>query len=204
MKRIIHIQHCESVHHTNGMIGSSTDWELSENGIKQAHNIGRKLKDEISEKYIIISSPLKRAHMTAKIVSDYVDAPIELDERLKERHLGVACGKSSEWAKKNKKPAQKEKDVDFIPWDESESVRDHYNRVEEFLRDVKNRKDSNIILVSHGGTKSVFHTALIGLPVEAMHQINIHSGAGSVSTYFLDESGFTRIRGIGDTYYKQD
>ena len=36
MKTIITIQHTQSVHHTNGMVGSWTDWELTEKGIEQA------------------------------------------------------------------------------------------------------------------------------------------------------------------------
>ena len=32
MKTFITIQHTQSVHHTNGMVGSWTDWELSELG----------------------------------------------------------------------------------------------------------------------------------------------------------------------------
>ena len=43
MKNIITIQHTQSIHHTNGMIGSWTDWDLSELGIQQAENIGRNL-----------------------------------------------------------------------------------------------------------------------------------------------------------------
>ena len=46
MKTIITIQHTQSVHHTNGMVGSWTDWELSELGVMQAKSIGQKLKDE--------------------------------------------------------------------------------------------------------------------------------------------------------------
>lgn len=30
MKTIITIQHTQAVHHTNGMVGSWTDWELTE------------------------------------------------------------------------------------------------------------------------------------------------------------------------------
>ena len=45
MKNIITIQHTQSVHHTNGMIGSWTDWDLSELGRQQADNIGRNLVD---------------------------------------------------------------------------------------------------------------------------------------------------------------
>ena len=34
MKQILTIQHCESIHHTNGMVGSWTDWALT--GYSQA------------------------------------------------------------------------------------------------------------------------------------------------------------------------
>ena len=44
MKTIITIQHTQSVHHTNGMVGSWTDWELSELGVRQAKRIGERLK----------------------------------------------------------------------------------------------------------------------------------------------------------------
>ena len=44
MKTIITIQHTQSVHHTNGMVGSWTDWELSELGVEQAKKIGEKSK----------------------------------------------------------------------------------------------------------------------------------------------------------------
>ena len=40
MKNIITIQHTQSIHHTNGMVGSWTDWELSELGVEQANKIG--------------------------------------------------------------------------------------------------------------------------------------------------------------------
>ena len=50
MKTIITIQHTQSVHHTNGMVGSWTDWELSELGVGQADRIGERLKAELSKK----------------------------------------------------------------------------------------------------------------------------------------------------------
>ena len=43
MKNSIIIQHTQSIHHTNGMIGSWTDWELTDLGKEQADNSGRKL-----------------------------------------------------------------------------------------------------------------------------------------------------------------
>lgn len=62
MKQIITVQHTQSVHYTNGMLGAWTDWDLTELGKKQAANIGRALKEELgAQKFILYSSDLKRA-----------------------------------------------------------------------------------------------------------------------------------------------
>lgn len=69
MKTVITIQHTQSIHHTNGMIGSWTDWDLSETGRKQAECIGKKLSKELEGKnFVMYSSDLKRAKQTAEIV----------------------------------------------------------------------------------------------------------------------------------------
>ena len=47
MKNIIAIQHTQSVHHTNGMVGSWTDLDLSDSGKIQADKIGAKLASEL-------------------------------------------------------------------------------------------------------------------------------------------------------------
>ena len=61
MRHIITVQHTQSVHHTNGMVGSWTDWDLTELGRSQADRIGKKLKDELAgKKVVMFSSDLKR------------------------------------------------------------------------------------------------------------------------------------------------
>ena len=45
MRSIICIQHTQSVHHTNGMVGSWTDWDITNLGIQQANRIGENLKN---------------------------------------------------------------------------------------------------------------------------------------------------------------
>ena len=54
MKQIITIQHTQSIHHTNGMVGSWTDWDLSELGIEQAERIGQKLAKQLSGHKIVM------------------------------------------------------------------------------------------------------------------------------------------------------
>ena len=69
MKTIITVQHTQSIHHTNGMVGSWTDWDLSELGIQQAKRIGEKLKVELEDRQLVMySSDLKRAKQTAENV----------------------------------------------------------------------------------------------------------------------------------------
>lgn len=73
MKNIITIQHTQSVHHTNGMIGSWTDWDLTELGKEQAERIGNNLANEIlDKKWVMYSSDLLRAKHTAVIVSKHL------------------------------------------------------------------------------------------------------------------------------------
>ena len=60
-------------HHTNGMVGSWTDWELSELGVEQAKKIGEKLKAELEGRnFVMYSSDLLRAKQTAEYVGTYL------------------------------------------------------------------------------------------------------------------------------------
>lgn len=52
MKQVITIQHTQSIHHTNGMVGSWTDWDLTDLGVEQAERIGQKLAKQLSGRKI--------------------------------------------------------------------------------------------------------------------------------------------------------
>ena len=98
MKNIITIQHTQSVHHTNDMVGSWTDWDLSDLGRAQADNIGRNLEELVGEaKFVLYSSDLKRAKQTAEAVGKYLGLTPILRTELRERNLGKCCGKSVQW-----------------------------------------------------------------------------------------------------------
>ena len=47
MKRIYTVQHTQSEHHANGMVGSWTDWNLTESGKQQTDRIAGRLKQEL-------------------------------------------------------------------------------------------------------------------------------------------------------------
>lgn len=86
MKNIITIQHTESIHHTNGMVGSWTDWNLSDKGKKEAENIALYLKEELKDKKCVIySSDLLRAKEIAEPIEKALGITPILRKELRER-----------------------------------------------------------------------------------------------------------------------
>ncbi|MDM0496980.1 histidine phosphatase family protein [Clostridium perfringens] len=203
MKSIITIQHTESIHHTNGMVGSWTDWDLSELGIKQANNIGRNLSKELgNKKYVMYSSDLLRAKHTAKIIGKYLGVEPILARELRERNLGRCVGKSVKWLKENIE--KEEKSIDDKMFSDAESRRDEWNRLLPFFNELMASEHENIIIVSHGDLLSVFNSMWLGMEVEMLNKSELFGLAGGVT--FMEEiaSGKRVIKRMSDTSYVND
>lgn len=195
MKNVITIQHPQSIQHTNGMIGSWTDWDLTQLGIEQAKRIGERLYQEIkNEQYIIYSSDLLRAKHTAEIIAGFLGIKPILTEALREFNFGVAVGKSKEWAQQNKrvKTFPKWETIDEKPFTGSESKREVWNRLFCFYKQIMENVENNFIIVSHSGTLSLFYAMWIGLDVEMLNKCNLLSKPGGVS-FMCEDSGRKRI-----------
>ncbi|MEW8995595.1 histidine phosphatase family protein [Clostridium sp.] len=201
MKKIITIQHTQSVHHTNGMIGSWTDWDLTNLGKEQANNIGIKLKEELSKNsvYVMYSSDLKRAKQTAEIVAKHLNLKPIINEALRERNLGSAVGKSVQWLRENQTAWEKTIDDRCIP--DVESRRETWNRLEPFYNDIMSSEDENIIIVSHGDTLSIFNAMWLGLKPEDLNNCDLFGLAGGVSYFIEDDNGKHIIKRLGDLSY---
>ena len=200
MKTIITIQHTQSVHHTNGMVGSWTDWDLSDTGKAQAENIGRKLSEEFKDrKFVMYSSDLKRAQQTAEIVGKHMGLEPILTKALRERNLGKCCGKSVQWLRENIEC--QEKTVDDRMFSDAESRRDEWNRLLPFFNEIMNSDDENIIIVSHGDLLSAFNSMWLGLDIESMNSAEIFGLAGGVSLMFENNEGKRIVKKISDMQY---
>ena len=200
MKTIITIQHTQSVHHTNGMVGSWTDWELSELGIRQAEKIGVKLKAELAGKeFVMYSSDLLRAKQTAENVGKHLGIDPILKKELRERNLGKCCGKSVQWLRENLE--MQEKTIDDRLFSDAESRRDEWNRLQPFFDEVMASDDENIIIVSHGDLLSVFNTMFLGLSIETINTSEMFGLAGGVSYMFENNERKRFIKRISDMSY---
>lgn len=188
MKTIITIQHTQSMHHTNGMVGSWTDWELSELGMQQANIIGEKLKAELlDKKFVMYSSDLLRAKQTAENIGKHLGISPILRIELRERNLGRCCGKSVQWLRENFE--MQEKTIDDRLFSDAESRRDEWNRLKPFFDEVMKSDNENIIIVSHGDLLSVFNTMFLGLNVESINTSEMFGLAGGVSYMFENNEG---------------
>ncbi|QES93963.1 histidine phosphatase family protein [Empedobacter brevis] len=199
-KNIITIQHPESIQHTNGMIGSWTDWELTEKGIRQAENITRNIRKEYPDiRYAIYSSPLKRTMQTAEILGKELHCTPKRSHALKERSLGKAIGKSVQWLKDNIE--NEEKTIYDKCFSDTESRFDVWNRLLPFYNEIMSNDEENIILVSHGDTLSIFNVMWLGLDPETLYYIDLSGVSGGVSFLYRKACGKKIIKRLSDTSY---
>ena len=184
------------------MVGSWTDWELSEVGVEQARRIGEKLKSELEDrKFVMYSSDLLRAKQTAENVGEYLGITPVLRNELRERNLGKCCGKSVQWLRENLE--QQEKTIDDRLFSDAESRRDEWNRLKPFFDEIMSNDEENIIIVSHGDLLSVFNTMFLNLGVESINNCEMFGLSGGVSYMFENNEGKRFIKRISDMSYIQ-
>ena len=189
-KTIITIQHTQSEHHTNGMIGAWGDWNLTEFGRKQATDIGYGLVKEIkSEEYVMYASDLKRAYQTAEQVAEVLNMTPIVDERLREVNAGEGNGKPVAWYRANEAPRSVDYDPDYKPFPDAESDRDLWNRLYPVYQEILSNSQDKIILVSHGTSLSFLQSMLWGDCFEDIRRRRYNGSGGSVSKFVIQDSG---------------
>ena len=147
MKSIFTVQHTQSEHHTNGMVGSWTDWNLTELGKQQAAQTGKKLLEMGVKIDEILYSPLSRARDTALIISEIIGIPAKEEPRLIEQNFGKYEGTARDGEEFKKSKAH------FADrYEGGESMLQLSQRIYNLLDDVKIRSDEKTyLLVAHNG-----------------------------------------------------
>ena len=197
MKSIYTVQHTQSEHHTNGMVGSWTDWSLTELGRQQAERIAEGLEQELGSKRVVLyTSDLKRARQTAECIATRLGVVPIVRTELRERNLGRCCGKSVQWMRENLEC--EERTVDDRLFSDAESRRDEWNRLKPFFDQVMAEEAEHIIIVSHGDLLSVFNAMFLGLEVESLNTCELFGLAGGVSRMVVRDDGKRIIRRISD------
>ena len=95
MIKLVLVRHGQSEWNLENKFTGWTDVELSENGVKEAKEAGRVLKEKGFSFDMAYTSELKRAQNTLKYILDEMgesDIPVKRSWRLNERHYGALQG----------------------------------------------------------------------------------------------------------------
>ena len=151
------------------------DLSLNEKGITQAKDVAQKLKEIKFDK--VFCSPLKRAKETCEIISD---DNIVFDDRIIERDFGELTGKTK-------------RDFDYAgfwnlsgkqDYNGAETIKDVEKRVFNFLDELKNDKDKNILVVAHSGIGRVMMSYFYGVPEDGDYlKFDISNGQAVLFDY---------------------
>ena len=196
-KTIITVQHTESQHHINGMIGACSDWELTENGKKQAYEIGKWLLYEDCDKcFNMYVSDLKRALQTAEEINKTLKITPQITNIIRAVNAGLGNGKSCEWYNINKNPKSNVYDPDYKPFEDAESDRDLWYRLYTFYQEIISNNVERLLIVSHGTALSFLHSMIMGYSFEDIANIRFIGCGGAVSKFIIESSGKVTINYI--------
>ncbi len=156
--KIYVVRHGETEDNVKGLVQGQNDSPLTLKGIKEAEKLKNLIKNKNID--IVISSPLKRAYETAKILVDN-SLNINIDSRIIERNWGL-CERA------------KVDEVDHVDcWNYYLNVNNNgieelwevIERVSEFVEDLKRRyKDENILVVTHSAISKCIYYCFNDIP----------------------------------------
>ncbi|WP_400242869.1 histidine phosphatase family protein [Niallia sp. JL1B1071] len=147
MTKICLIRHGETDWNVRGKIQGKTDIPLNDNGIMQAKQCRDYLND--SDWDVIVTSPLKRAKHTAKIINEALKLKVVEMNEFMERSFGEAEGKTRE-----------ERAILYPDhqYPNQESREDLITRIMNGLEKILSQfPEQKVLLVAHG---AVIHTLL--------------------------------------------
>lgn len=166
-------RHGETQENIDNIIQGQLPGSLTDNGVRQAVELGELLKDEHFD--AIISSDLSRCTDTAEYVRlHHPGVYFAFSEELRERGFGDYEGR-------------KGKDVDWGLYGESfytakpgggESVQDLANRVRRYINKLLSaRKDQKVLLITHGGPMMVVKSAIESVSLEEVYRSRVEACA---------------------------
>ncbi len=157
--KIYFATHATSKDNEAGIASGWKDVELSELGLKQAKELGRRFKDIKLD--LICCSDLQRAKDTVENAFKDKNIPTIIDKRLRELNYGDFNGKSSEevgWMK----PERIKK-----PFPNGESYKQAMTRIHNFYNELGQKYSGKIVLiVGHRATQFGLDTLINGKTLE--------------------------------------
>ena len=198
MTTLVLIRHGQSLWNAENKFTGWTDIGLSEKGIEEAEEAGKKLENVPFD--VVHTSALIRAQKTAEIIiknnKKSKKIPVYKDKRLNERHYGSLQGLNK------KETAEKygaeqvhiwRRSFDVPPPD-GESLKMNAERTipyfkENIIQDLK--KGKNVLVSAHGNSLRSIVMYIENISKEDVVKLEIETGVPR--TYVFEEDRFTRV-----------
>ncbi len=169
---------------------TKTGWQQMNNAIDKLNNID-----------IILSSPLRRCADFAEKIAVQRSLPIEKINALKEINFGQWEGQAVEKIAldaNNKLINFWQNPIENTPPD-GESVLDFQKRVISFWRElIITQRGNNCLLLTHGGVQKMILAEVLGMPVHAMHNIEVpYACCSTFHVYYSDTEPVTTLKSHG-------
>jgi len=166
--RIILIRHTESIGNKMKVYAGSTDYELTEDGITQIHDVVNQLERILDKESIdnLYSSPLQRCTILSEEIGKLIGLTKHIDNRLSETNFGLFEGKTYNDLK-NEFPEildKWNKDIIHFQIPKGESLIMCEERISSFCEELKWKNEDSII-VSHGGIIKLILLNLLNLDI---------------------------------------
>jgi broad specificity phosphatase PhoE len=189
MKKLIFlVRHAQSEFNEKGIFQGRLDSDLTPLGFVQARLCAEALKDKGIE--LVITSPQRRAYKTAQTISDVLEVPLRVDERIREMSFGDFEGKHF-WSLLEE---HRETFTNWLrdpvshPLPTQEDMGEFERRVGSFLEDLKKLPHQKVCVVAHGGTLHAIVCLSTGLTLNNLW--NIHMDNAGISLLEFDGKGF--------------
>jgi broad specificity phosphatase PhoE len=166
MTTVFFIRHAESIANAKNLIAGRMDYSLTETGKRDADALAAQFAS-LQHIDLIWCSPLLRAQQTAAPFALACNAPVRLDDRLLEQHVGRFSGLS--YTEVGSDPGYCSDRLarwDWVPEGGGESYHTIAKRVQSFLNDLREQceqeKLERILVVTHAVTLRLFRACLEG------------------------------------------
>ena len=149
------VRHGEVPHNALKQYNNQNE-DLTKKGIKHAEELREKIKTINYD--IVICSPLVRAKHTAKIIN-VKEKEMIIDNRLEERNPGSLSGQSLD-------VTNREEYWNYnttIKYGTSEDIKLFFDRVYNFLDELKTKNYESVLIVAHSGVSKAFYGYFEGI-----------------------------------------
>lgn len=162
-------RHGQTVWNAQNKVCGVTDVELTEKGIEQAEKLANLVPNDID---VIITSPLRRAVETSKIVAVKNNIPMYIEEILIEQDYGIYEGvdrKDPQFLNNKRNFAYR--------YPDGESMMQVAYRVYGFIDKIKKEyQGKNVLVISHGGVCRIIRTYFIDMTNEEFFNYTLKNG----------------------------